>query len=143
MPDLNIQFREAARKDAAVLARLNQALIRDEGHRNPMSLPELEQRMARWLQGEYRAVLFEVANEVVGYAVYREEPDHVYLRQFFVSPEWRRHGAGRAALAWLKANAWAEATRLRLDVLLNNPAGIAFWRVMGFRDYCLTMEQEL
>jgi len=125
-----------------LLAELNGQLIRDEGHRNPMTLAELEARMRGWLTGEYEAVLFLQQGQAAGYALFRREPEHVYLRQFFVRPEFRRQGIGRAALGWLREHAWADASRVRLDVLIGNAAGIAFWRAVGFRDYCLTMELE-
>jgi GNAT superfamily N-acetyltransferase len=65
----------------------------------------------------------------------------VYVRQFFVRPERRRQGIGRAAWAWLRANPWREAPRICLDVLIGNGSGIQFWRSLGFEDYCITMEQ--
>ena len=36
-----MQYRFASPEDAALLAPLNQNLIRDEGHRNPMTLAQL------------------------------------------------------------------------------------------------------
>jgi GNAT superfamily N-acetyltransferase len=135
-----MHYRFAAAEDAATLAAMNHALIRDEGHRNRMSVDELAVRMAEWLDGEYQAVLFEDSGESVGYALYRWEPEHVFLRQFFVRPEHRRRGVGRAAVAWLREHAWKEASRIRLDVLVGNAVGIAFWRAVGFEDYCLTLE---
>jgi GNAT superfamily N-acetyltransferase len=140
MIDLRCRF--ATPQDAAVLAPLNARLIRDEGHRNPMSVLDLEQRMALWLGGEYEAVLFELGAQLAGYALYRREPEHIYLRQLFVVPALRRRGVGRAALAWLWANAWNESQRLRLDVLVGNTGAQAFWRAVGFTDYCLVMEME-
>jgi ribosomal protein S18 acetylase RimI-like enzyme len=137
-----MECRYATSDDVSVLAQLNQRLIRDEGHRNLMTLPELEQRMSEWLRGEYEAVLFERGGEVLGYALYRRQPDHVYLRQLFVRPEFRRQGVGQAALDWLRSHAWAGAPRIRLDVLVHNVAAIRFWRAVGFQDYCITMELE-
>jgi GNAT superfamily N-acetyltransferase len=137
-----VHFRNAGAEDAGTLAPLNAHLIRDEGHRNPMSVPQLAERMAIWLRGDYRAVIFESSEAVVGYALYRPESDHVYLRQFFVVPEYRRRGVGRQALQWLWRNSWAEAPRLRIDVLVGNTVGAAFWRGVGFKDYCITMEME-
>jgi ribosomal protein S18 acetylase RimI-like enzyme len=138
----NPTFRHATPADATPLAEMNHRLIRDEGHRNRMTVPELRERMEGWLRGEYSATVFEVAGVAAGYALFRRESEFVYLRQFYVAPEHRRRGIGRAALAWLRADAWRDAPRIRLDVLVNNPAGIAFWRAVGFRDYCLTMEWE-
>jgi GNAT superfamily N-acetyltransferase len=144
MPELapGITFRLAALSDAPALAEMNHRLIRDEGHRNRMTLPELRERMEGWLRGEYRAALIDHGGAPVGYALFRRESEFVYLRQFYVAPEYRRRGVGRAALAWLRETAWAGAPRVRIDVLVGNETGIAFWRAVGFRDYCLTMEWE-
>ena len=30
--------------------------------------------------------------------------------------------------------------RITVDVLCQNEVGVAFWRAMGFTDYCLTLE---
>jgi GNAT superfamily N-acetyltransferase len=138
-----MDYRFATINDASTLAALNHALIRDEGHRNQMSLAELEIRMAEWLGGEYRAVLFEESGETVGYALFRKDAEHVYLRQFFVIAERRRRGLGRGALGWLRTNAWGGERRIRVDVLVGNARAIDFWRATGFQDYCLTLELEL
>lgn len=118
---------------------MNRQLILDEGHRNRMSLPELEQRMTRWLQGEYEAVIFERNHAALGYALFKRESEWIYVRQFFVCPEYRKQGIGRSAFSWLVENVW-KGRRIRLDVLVGNMTGIAFWRSLGFSDYCLTME---
>jgi GNAT superfamily N-acetyltransferase len=139
-----LTYRFALPCDAPVLAQLNLELIRDEGHRNPMNLAQLTERMAAWLEAEYQAVLFEDATaeppDVVGYALFRREPDFVYLRQLFVARARRRQGIGRAALDWLWQHAWADAERLRIDVLVGNAGARAFWKSVGFADYCFTME---
>lgn len=137
---LDLCYRTATPRDADVLARMNAQLIRDEGHRNPMSASELETRMRGWLESEYEAVLFEQEDEPVGYALYRKESDHIYLRQLFVVPGRRRSGIGRQAIVWLRENRWASAACVRLDVLVGNETGRAFWRAVGFDDYCVTME---
>jgi hypothetical protein len=31
---------------------------------------------------------------------------------------------------------------VRVEVLVGNAVGVAFWRSVGFRDYCLTLELE-
>jgi GNAT superfamily N-acetyltransferase len=135
-----MDYRFAQLDDSLLLAKLNQQLIEDEGHRNPMTLTELECRMREWLKEQYQAVLFQRGEEPRGYALFRREADHVYLRQFFVCREHRRQGIGRNAINWLRRHAWADAPRVRLDVLVGNAPGIAFWRSVGFHDYCLTLE---
>jgi len=140
---MNIRYRRATLEDASVLAPMNAQLIRDEGHRNSMTVPQLSERMALWLGGEYEAVLFESDSRAIGYALYRFEPEYVYLRQLFVLPELRRGGIARAALEWLRRNVWSARSRVRIDVLVGNRAGIDFWRSVGFTEYCLTMEREV
>lgn len=135
-------YRLATPLDAPALAAMNQDLIRAEGHRNRMALPELERRMAGWLSGEYRAAVFEDGGLAVGYALFRSEPEYVYLRQFYVRPDSRRRGVGRGALDWLRRHAWADAARVRIEVLVGNAPAIAFWRAVGFEDYSLAMEWE-
>jgi ribosomal protein S18 acetylase RimI-like enzyme len=98
-------------------------------------------RMAEWLAAEYNAALFEDDAGVAGYALFRREAEHIYLRQFYVKPQRRRRGVGRAAIAHLLQHDWQDRARIRLDVLIGNEAGIAFWRSVGFADYCLTLER--
>ena len=129
-------------EDCPLLGELNHQLVHDEGHRNTMTVPQLAKRMAGWLGGEYRAVIFEEGGTVAGYALYRTEPEYVYLRQLFVQSGMRRRGIGRQALEWLRQNAWREASPVRIDVLVDNTAAQAFWRAVGFRDYCITMEAD-
>lgn len=135
-------FRRAGIDDAETLARMNHQLIRDEGHRNPMDVIQLTDRVRQWLNGGYSAVLFESQQTAIGYALFRQEPDYVYLRQSFVRPEYRRQGIGRNAIHWLWQSAWSDTNRLRIDVLVGNTIGREFWASVGFRDYCITMEAE-
>src|SRR5712672_832939 len=138
---MDVRYRAATSLDAGILAPMNAQLIRDEGHRNPMTMPQLTERMSEWLKNEYGAVLFELEGKTIGYALYRVEPEHIYLRQLFVQPEMRRQGIARRALEWLGRNAWHVRARVRIDVLVGNQTGIEFWRSVGFMDYCFTMER--
>ena len=124
-----------------MLAAWNHQLIRDEGHRNPMSLAELEQRMREWLSsGKYQALLFEENDETVAYALFRETEKEIYLRQFFVAPHRRREGIGRCAIQQLFTEYWPQNKRWTVDVLTQNHTAISFWRAMGYMDYALTLE---
>src|SRR2546426_12113259 len=96
-------FRQATTDDCALLAELNRQLIQDEGHRNRMTVPELEHRMRGWLSGEYRAVIYQEGGEVVGYGLFREQPEEIYLRQLFVVRHRRRQGLGRRAVQLLRS----------------------------------------
>ena len=136
---MKLSWREASDTDLDLLAEWNHQLIRDEGHRNPMTVEQLAERMKGWLQGEYRAVLFS-SDEAVAYALFKPEKEMIYLRQFFVRRDRRRAGIGRAAFAMLKEQIWSSGVRLTVDVLCQNHSGVAFWRSLGYRDYSLTLE---
>src|SRR5437660_1204804 len=136
----SLTFRHAKRGDAGLLAAMNYQLICDEGHSNPMTLSELVARMKGWLAREYRGVVFERAEDVVGYALYRLEADSVYLRQFFVNPEYRRQGLGRAAMDILLTGIFPRRKRVTVDVLYQNHSAHEFWRAVGFTDYAVTLE---
>jgi ribosomal protein S18 acetylase RimI-like enzyme len=135
-----MNFRRATGADTSLLAALNHQLIRDEGHRNRLTIDELERRMRQWLETEYSAVLFEEDVNVVAYALYREQAEEIYLRQFFVAPEYRRKGVGRKAMETLRSRIWPGNKRLTVEVLAPNTAAIAFWRAVGYKDYALTLE---
>lgn len=139
-----LSFRRATASDVSLVAALNQLLQVDEAHPRQMELSEIESRTSRWLQFDgYEAILFEDAGETAGYALYRREEDHFYLKQFFVCRQFRRQSVGRRAIDWLMENVWHNAPAVYLDVLTNNSAGIAFWHAVGFRDYCIAMERKL
>ena len=135
-----MKWRLATKRDCRILAELNHQLIADEGHRNTMNVPELEGRMRNWLDEDYEAALFEDGGEVAAYALYRIQAGETYLRHFFVVRHRRRQGIGRQAMALLRHHLWPKAQRLTVSVLTHNEAGLKFWRAMGYRDYCLTME---
>jgi predicted acetyltransferase len=128
-----LNFRRATLNDCPLLAELNHQLIRDEGHRNKMMVPELEQRMKGWLASEYAAVLFENDGEVVAYALYREQPEEIYLRQLFVVRNRRRKGLGKEAVKILLSKIWPKNKRLTVEVLVQNEASVAFWRPSATR----------
>ena len=126
--------------DLDILAQWNHQLIRDEGHRNKMTISQLRDRMRQWLAGDYTAVIFDKDGESVAYALFRETEDNIYLRQLFVKRENRNRGIGKEAVRILKEEIWIKSKRLTVDVLSHNKAGIAFWHSVGYKDYCLTLE---
>ena len=134
--------RRAQLSDVPLLAELNHQLIRDEGHRNAMTVSELAQRLQGWLEsGEYVAVIFEADAEVAAYALYREQSAEIYLRQFFVVRHRRTQGHGRAALETLLGSVWPKDKRLTVEVLADNAPAIAFYRSLGYADYSLSLER--
>jgi GNAT superfamily N-acetyltransferase len=135
-----ITFRIATLGDCRRLAELNHQLIRDEGHRNKMTVPELEQRMTAWLSGNYRAVIYEDDGDVAAYALFREEAEEIYLRQLFVVRHRRSQGIGRRAVEILRTEVWSRSKRLTVEVLVANKRALRFWRSVGYTDYALSLE---
>ena len=135
-----MEYHIANESDLDILAEWNHQLIRDEGHRNQMTVSQLRDRMRQWLAGDYTAVMFSKDNESVAYALFRESEDEIYLRQLFVKRENRNQGIGKEAVRILKEEIWTKSKRLTVDVLSGNKAAIAFWHSVGYKDYCLTLE---
>lgn len=106
-----------------------------------MTVPQLAERMRAWLvSGEYDAQVFETGGEVVAYALFREQPAEIYLRQFFVVRERRRQDCGRQAMRLLLDSVWTKNKRRIVEVLAENTPALGFYRALGFTDYSITLE---
>lgn len=93
----------------------------------PRCVPEQKRYLALWKDGAPQAVL----DLVEGYP--RERT--LYVGFFFLSPALRRQGTGREIMdAVLQSAGDAGMDSARLACLLNNAAGHAFWRSLGFGD---------
>src|SRR6266508_4498006 len=123
-----VMLRQPTADDLSQLGEWNAALIRDEGHDNPMSVAELTERMRQWLAGEYRARIFVCDDVDAGYALYRDLSEFVHLRQFYVAPERRRRGSGAAALQALREHEFSAGKRVLVEAMSWNAAALAFWR---------------
>jgi hypothetical protein len=84
--------------------------------------------------------LWDLFPQFVAHALYREQPEEIFLRQLFVARNRRRKGIGREAFEILRTKIWPKNKRLTVDVLIQNTAAIAFWRSVGYKDYCLALE---
>jgi GNAT superfamily N-acetyltransferase len=136
---MTLSWREASDSDIPLLAEWNHRLIRDSGHRNPMTVAQLSDRMREWLKGDYKAIVFS-DYEPVAYALFKSEPANIYLRQFFVRDDRRKAGVGTAAFQLLQKEIWRTGVRLTVDVLCRNAKATRFWHKVGYQDYCLTLE---
>jgi GNAT superfamily N-acetyltransferase len=135
-----VVLRQPQDTDLLRLGEWNAALIRDEGHDNPMTAAELSERMRDWLAGEYRAHIFVCDGVEAGYALYRELPEFVHLRQFYVALESRRRGIGTAALRALMDLEFPAGKRVFVEAMARNEVALAFWRASGFADRYIGLE---
>lgn len=138
----SITIAPATESDAALLAELNLQLMEDEQHPYMLPLEELCARMARWIAGEYRVLLFHNAGRVCGYAVWRAEERGTYLRHFFICRDQRRLGLGRILVDKLRREYFPKDQPLQLEAAIWNKDAIAFWRAIGFQDFGLTLEMK-
>ncbi len=136
----DLKVRLARPSENALLAQYNAQLIRDERHDNTMSVTELGERLREWLAEDYQACLFETRSGPLGYALFRDLPECMHLRHFFVVPEYRRNGLGRRAFQRLRAEFFPADKRVLVEVLAWNAAGIAFWKNVGFGERYLGMQ---
>ena len=135
-----LRIDQATAADIPLLAALNLELYEDEQHPYPLDLPALTERMARWVAGEYRVLLFRRGPRVAGYAVWRDEEFGAYLRQFFICRDQRRQGVGRSAVKLLCREVFPKGRPLHLDSSTWNTDAIAFWHALGFHDVSLGLE---
>lgn len=139
-----MKWRRAGIDSVPLLARMNAELVADEGHADPMTHPELEQRMRDWLLGEYTAVLFyEGGDDPIAYALLGDDEGRgTFVRQFFVARHRRRQGIGRRAFEALVNEVIPARTRVVVDVLSRNARALGFWKAVGFTDYARTLERD-
>ena len=139
-----MNFRYATLNDLPVLVRMNRELTEDEQHRNRFQSEEwFKERMKSFLKGEYEAVLFEIEDKAVAYALYRNHPEYddtIYLRQIFVDRSIRRQGLGRKVMEILMKEFWPEEKRLTVGVLSDNKVAFSFYKSVGFKEYSIELE---
>ncbi len=137
-----IQVRSAKPDDASDWLRMREALWPED--RAGTHAGEIEQFFAGALNMPLEVLLAaDEANHVVGFAElsirnYAEDcvTDRVaYLEGWYVAPEWRRRGVGKALVE--AAEAWARAqgcTEFGSDALLDNATSAAAHKALGFEE---------
>lgn len=138
-----MQLQKCTMKDVAKLALLNKQLIEDEKSDNAMNISELERRMKGFLETDYNAYFFIENSQIIGYALIRNTSNPIYLRQFFIGRDYRRHHYGTQAfqmlLKHLDINETSHYREIDLEVLPWNKNGLEFWKHCGFSETCIAM----
>ena len=135
-----MEIARAELNDAEGLAGLNQHLLEDEGHPNPMNIDQLAQRMKEWLENDYNCYTVKQNGCIVAYCLYRDDSGYYYMRQLYVDRSHRRRGIATRLLDWLYENVWTDK-KVRLDVLAHNRDAVAFYKRYGFRIGVFRMEK--
>ena len=108
-----------------MLARLNQQLM-EEGHCNAMHRSELETRMRSMRDVNYAATLFEIGEHIIAYALWHDEPEWVYLRQYLAAKGFRRRGIGAQAVRVLTDEVHPGDKRVTVYALTGNRPRLEF-----------------
>jgi ribosomal protein S18 acetylase RimI-like enzyme len=134
-----MRYRVATDGDLDHLVDWNRQLIEDERADTPRDEAFLRDRMRDFLADGYRALIFEEAGVPVGYALFRPDEYGILLRHLFVDRARRRRGVGRCMVERLVAEIFPRSARIKLEVLVHNDRGLAFWRAVGFTDHSVAL----
>ena len=129
-PEAPTVLRAAGFDDVERLAELNLRLLVEERYDRSFTRGELCERMGGFLSSSYDAFFIMAGEEIAGYALVNRTLDPVYIRQFYVSPEYRRRGLGRSAVEDL-LRAY-RTTSADVEVMAWNETGMKFWSSLGF-----------
>jgi len=125
------EVRTAGTEDRPLLVTMSSQLWEDEGgERMPRTF--FERRMQTLLSDGYAAEIFTEAGQPVGYVLWRDDGDRLYLRQVFVSRDHRRQGIGRAMFNTLLGGCLPQRDMIKIDVIDGNEIALAFWQELGF-----------
>ncbi len=127
-------------KDCSELAKFNKDLIDCGGSNNSMNIEELEARMHDFIAGGFTAVIFEVEKVHIGYSLIDRNKNPIFIRQFFVTEEYRLKGYGTQAFN--KILELLNIENADLTVLCGNEIGYKFWMQCGFSPYEIVMHYQ-
>lgn len=120
-----LTIEKATLDDCHILALMNRQLIDENEQTNQMTVFELEDRMHDWLDnGTFIGFLFMLYDEVIGFALIN--PTEMWVRHFYICPNYRRQGFGKKAVELLFDVLGTE--EIGLSCLTTNAAGLAFWQ---------------
>jgi len=128
----------AEKKDKEELLKMNRQLMADEQYDRPPEETELSKRWDQFLEKEdFQVLLFREEAQTMGYAVIHMKETPLYLRHFFINPEFRRKGTGTSCFNSMMD--FLDAREIDLDAMVWNERGIGFWHSLGFKDRCVSM----
>ncbi len=138
-----MKIKTAQQSDLTILAMMYRQLRTDAKYRSSLSLEKLQAKMNNFISKDgWIASLFYDDGQVIGYCLWQEKSDAVYIRQFWIMRSQRRQGYGRKFFTRLQEEQWDEK-RLKLEVLYPNKRGESFWHAVGFVPYSVTYELEI
>ncbi len=124
-----VVLREAGADDLPVLALLYGELY--AAHGASISPERAVEKLGRMLGAPcQRARLFEATGRPIGFALWAELGDHVFLRDYVITAAHRGRGLGAALFERLRAEALPDGLPIRLEASAAHAQ--AFWTKRGF-----------
>jgi GNAT superfamily N-acetyltransferase len=125
------------------LATEYQALIFDE----PATSADPASPKSQWIPAgawprmlESGAGMTAAGSASVAYALLRDTPEWVHLRQFFVARDRRRRGIGARAVALIRDSVFPPDKPVIVEAMAWNHRALSFWRAVGFADRYVGLE---
>jgi GNAT superfamily N-acetyltransferase len=87
-----------------------------------------------------RAGMTAAGSAPVAYALFRDTPEWIHLRQFFVARDRRRRGIGARAVALLRDSVFPPDKPVIVEAMAWNQPALLFWRAVGFADRYIGLE---
>lgn len=133
-----MEIQKCSTDDISELAFMNDQLIDDERcDTKKLTIKELEERMLKFITGDYDAYFFMADDTIVGYGLVNKARSPLYLRQFLIRREYRRKSYGRTAFHALMELLSTDI--IDIDVFTWNERGLRFWENCGFKERCKNM----
>jgi ribosomal protein S18 acetylase RimI-like enzyme len=132
-----VTIQKAILDDHSQLAEMNLALIHAENYDNKLPIEKLIPRMKDFLETDYEAFWVFYKNEKCGYILINKSRDPLYIRQFYILPNYQRKGIGEKTIYLIKNHYNTKV--FDVEVMAWNQVGINFWEKMGFKLRCYSM----
>ena len=88
-----------------------------------------------------QGVLFRLSNQTLGFAIWADMGDHIFIRDYLIDAAHRRRGLGAALFARLRAEYLPQDRPLRLEASADH--ALAFWKAQGFHMWSSGMRTDL
>ena len=132
-------YTEIFRRMLAMFSQRPQIVVISAQTAGDAAADDIEPRLREWLAKDYVACVFEAGGTGFGYSIFRDLPDCVHLRHFFVEAAFRRRGLGRRAFERLR-EMFPRGKRILVEVLVWNAPAAAFWKSVGFEERYLGLQ---
>jgi ribosomal protein S18 acetylase RimI-like enzyme len=134
---MNMKLQKATIDDVKELAYLNHELMIAEDYDQKKPLDELIPRMKNFLQRDYEAYFVMDQGEKIGYILINISTTPLYIRQFYILPQYQRKGYGQQTIKMIQDI--YDTKTFDVEVMAWNEVGLRFWKKVGFKLRCYSM----